>query len=235
MRTRVFVCACFALIAASFSIAWSQEQDINSPRGTRITLNYDVGLERCIELGGYDRVDPYINSDNFPAPKAGFNEVEILVLRFGRIVTDKEVEETASRYGWRLANIYELLSVGNLYPDEQRKYPLVALGSVATDEYGISSVAYLWGDEKERTIDRSYLGHSWHSSCRFLVVKPKPEKGLPMCSECSSYGYCGVRDPFTCKNCKEKRLGAHGGIWHYCDACAEKLSRCTLCGKEIKK
>ena len=27
--------------------------------------------------------------------------------------------------------------------------------------------------------------------------------------------------------------GAHGGNWNYCDSCAEKLAKCTMCGKNL--
>ena len=56
------------------------------------------------------------------------------------------------------------------YPDEQRKYPIVALGSGA-HVHGGRRVAYLWDDDDSRNLYLYWIGGDWDDHCRFLAVR----------------------------------------------------------------
>jgi hypothetical protein len=79
--------------------------------------------------------------------------------------------------GWIVGKIEHLLAFGAKYPDEQRKYPIIALGSFCS-VYGNRVVPELWRDGRQGYTDRRNLNLShwyceWHESCRFLVVRKK--------------------------------------------------------------
>ncbi|MBU1915898.1 hypothetical protein KKC47_02095 [Patescibacteria group bacterium] len=40
---------------------------------------------------------------------------------------------------------------------------------------------------------------------------------------------------FTCQGCRVQVTARHGGNWHYCDQCAQTLSKCTMCGEPIRQ
>jgi hypothetical protein len=74
------------------------------------------------------------------------------------------------RLGLRPALYEELLGFAAQYPDEQRKYPIVALGS-ETRVGGFRSVACLWGDGPGRSLGLRWVDGDWHDYYRFLAVR----------------------------------------------------------------
>ncbi len=77
----------------------------------------------------------------------------------------------------RLPALYEeFLGFAEKYPDELRKYPIAALGSV-TGERDSSRIAYLWDDGGDlilrlTEIPDGWYGGLWIDVCRFLVTVP---------------------------------------------------------------
>jgi hypothetical protein len=57
-----------------------------------------------------------------------------------------------------------------MYPEEQRKFPVVALGSVA-EVRGERNVPDLYRRGAERDLNLSWLDGDWIGSCRFLAVR----------------------------------------------------------------
>lgn len=73
--------------------------------------------------------------------------------------------------GYRPANIAELLALGAQYPDIQRQFPIVALGSVWRLRSSGPCVPCLWGDDWERGLHLRQLMDKWHPGYRFAVVR----------------------------------------------------------------
>ena len=97
-------------------------------------------------------------------------EVAFEYVHLDRDASTDEVLAEMDRRGLRPALYEELLGFAEKYPDEQRKYPIVALGS----EAGVSGhrrVASLWCDGHGRSLDLSWLGDDWDGRCRFLAVR----------------------------------------------------------------
>ncbi len=59
------------------------------------------------------------------------------------------------------------------------------------------------------------------------------QDGRPMCGVCIGLFYSMALQNFTCKECGQDFVARHGGDWHYCDVCAAKISKCTMCGKKM--
>lgn len=143
-------------------------------------VNYDLSLTEMIADGEYDGTDN-IGADNFSIEGKGQVKVDfILVLASHSILMDT-IRETIPMdtvlkeldyQGLRPATIAELLSFGAKYPDEQRKYPIVALGSVGLDPDGGSVVAvlckvYAGG----RELKLYYVDGGWFVNYRYLAVR----------------------------------------------------------------
>ncbi len=82
-----------------------------------------------------------------------------------------EVLAEMDRCVLRPALYEELLGFAEKYPDEQRKYPIVALGS-ETLVYGDRYVACLWGGGHGRYLSLYWVGCDWDDGYdRFLAVR----------------------------------------------------------------
>ncbi|MEO5927844.1 MAG: hypothetical protein ABIO72_03935 [Patescibacteria group bacterium] len=97
-------------------------------------------------------------------------EVAFEYVHLDRDASTDEVLAEMDRKGLRPALYEELLSFAEKYPDEQRKYPIVALGSEALVG-GDRSVACLWLDGDGRGLRLSWVDDGWGDHCRFLAVR----------------------------------------------------------------
>lgn len=86
-----------------------------------------------------------------------------------KYASTNEVLAEMDRKRLRPALYEELLGFAEKYPDEQRKYPIVALGSESCVRSG-RSVACLWSVGDKRGLSLLWLGFGWLDHCRFLAV-----------------------------------------------------------------
>jgi len=72
----------------------------------------------------------------------------------------------------RPATLPELLAFGAKYPDKQKEFPIMALGSVWIDPDGDRRVHSLGWVEGERELHLGWdkPGYVWGDYCRFLAV-----------------------------------------------------------------
>lgn len=99
-------------------------------------------------------------------------EVAFEYIHMDRKASTDEVLAEMDRKGLRPALYEELLGFAEKYPDEQRKFPIVALGS-KTRVGGDRGVAFLCGFGDGRSLDLHWLGlgSDWRSDYRFLAVR----------------------------------------------------------------
>lgn len=103
-------------------------------------------------------------------PLAELGETE--VLHFGRAISTAGAEKEIVKRGYRRATVEELLDRGTKDPDEQRRYPIIALGSVFVDpRSGYRFSPYLSVLGSLRLLRLDYRDHDWSAYCRFLVVR----------------------------------------------------------------
>ena len=95
-----------------------------------VSVNYDLSIEALVKAGEYNWVNENIVEKNFPVEGGGTEQVEFHLVHFNRVMNSADVEKELEKLGLRPANLKELLSFGSTYQEEQRKYPIVALGSV---------------------------------------------------------------------------------------------------------
>ena len=138
----------------------------------RLMVDYGQSLEQMIDAGRYDYANNDITTKRFPIKGEGKVEFEGRYFHFNRTTSSKNAIAAMKEAGWEPANIEHLLVLGEKYPDEQRKFPIIGLGSVAEVD-GDRSVPCLDRSDSGRNLYLSWFGHDWDGSCRFLAVRNK--------------------------------------------------------------
>ena len=122
----------------------------------RVRVNHDLSVKEAVSAGKYDWENDDINDKNFPSKRSGLAQIDIRLVHFNKDMSSEDVLKELDKMGLRPAELPELLALGAEYPDEQRKYPIVALGSVWRGWGGSRVVPCLVRGGGER-----YTGLSW--------------------------------------------------------------------------
>jgi hypothetical protein len=136
-----------------------------------VSVDYAVSVEEMVRLGKYDWSNDDITTKNFPSKRVGKAEMEVELIHFDRNISSEEALREMEKTGYRAAELHELLAFGAKYPNIQREFPIVAIGSVWWDRYGDRIVAYLGGDAFERGLGLHDFGRAWGDRCRFAAVR----------------------------------------------------------------
>lgn len=115
----------------------------------------------------------YINPDvrNFGTKKVNLGE--FYLVHFGEPSYTEEVESVLGTEKLMPANVCDLLAFSIVYPDLQRTFPIVAIGSCWENKPGNKLVAALWGGEKSRELNMCSISTKWVGEDRFLVFRGK--------------------------------------------------------------
>lgn len=135
-----------------------------------LIVNYSRRVEDGIKAGKYDRVYSDITQDNFPPNRTGTASVKVQLVHFGREMTTDDVIGELNKQGLRPAELPELLVLGENYPDIQREYPIVALGSRWQFLRGHWRVPCLSGSGAGRSLRLDRIDNGWIGVCRFAAV-----------------------------------------------------------------
>jgi hypothetical protein len=100
-----------------------------------LSVDYGRSVKDGVIAGYYDgRIDAdIVYAANFPTEREGTAEVEMKLIHFDRDISTEEVLRELDRMGYRPADIYELLALGEKYRGVQWGVTVVALGSVWFD------------------------------------------------------------------------------------------------------
>lgn len=138
-----------------------------------VTADYDLSLTEMIAAGKYDWVDGDITADHFSIG-GGLVEVSVGVelVHLNHVVGSEDVpDDELDRAGFRPASLAELLAFGARYPEEQRKFPIFALGSGWQDCDGCRNVPVLWSRSGERLLGLAWFESRWCGNIRFAAVR----------------------------------------------------------------
>ena len=134
-----------------------------------VSVDYAQPLPAMIAAGRYDWINDDITVKRFPVKGEGVAEFETKLFQFDGISSENAIKEIEAQ-GWQTASVEHLLSFGAKNPDEQRKYPIIALGSIG-EVGGGRHVPCLDGDVSERFLDLFWWDDDWLSFYRFLAVR----------------------------------------------------------------
>ena len=135
-----------------------------------LNLDYGQSVEEMVKAGRYDYVNDYITGENFPV-ESGLAQVEAIMVHPNRFMSSEDVISLLDRKGLRPATMVELLAFGAQHPDAQRRFPIVALGSVWTISDGNRHVGCLWEDPGDRGLHLYWFDADWAAPYRFLAVR----------------------------------------------------------------
>ncbi len=135
-----------------------------------ITIDYTQSLAEMIKSGKYDWSNSDITEKRFPVKGESQVELSGELVHLNRYLSSEEVIKEIERRAMRPAKIEELLGFGAKYPEEQRKYPIIALGSVA-EVGGFRYVPFLGRHNSERYLRLTWWGSVWSDFYRFLAVR----------------------------------------------------------------
>ena len=136
-----------------------------------VEVNYDLSLRDAIEAGDYQAVNASITIENFPSSKSGVSKEDIFLMRFEGRMTSEEVVHALSKKGMRPAELREFLAFGATYPEMQRKFSVIGLGSVWRDKKGYGNVPCLYTASEGRYLDLHWWDDAWYSYSRFAVLR----------------------------------------------------------------
>jgi hypothetical protein len=140
----------------------------------RLTVDYGQSLERMIDAGQYDWKNDDITTKRFPTTEKGIVEFEGRYFHFNQNISSEsaveEIESADTANPWSPAKIEHLLSHGKTFPEEQRKFPIIGLGSVAWIGGGRGVPALREVDSK-RNLSLNWSGYGWLPISRFLAVR----------------------------------------------------------------
>lgn len=137
-----------------------------------VTVRKDRTLAQMVGAGRYDWKNEDITSEYFPdIGELGDYELELVhVARDAS--TEEAIAEIRSR-GLEPAFIGMLLAFGERYPEIQRDFPVVALGSVCVLSRGFRYSPCLDVRGRERRLRLGWFGLGWGGHCRFLAFRRK--------------------------------------------------------------
>ena len=145
----------------------------NKPAGNTypLSVDYERSVEKGVKAGRYDWANSNITSRNFPAERNGTAEVEMKLIHFNRHISTTKALRELDRMEYRPAELHELLAFGEKYPEVQRGFPVVALGSVWQNRNGHRFVSYLFRYGLERNLHLERIENDWHEVYRFAAVR----------------------------------------------------------------
>lgn len=139
-----------------------------NPKIFKIVVDHSLSLEEMINLGKYDWKNDHINSNNFQIKGEGKSELDTELINFNKLISSEDAFKELDIKGLRPATIEELLAFGSQHPEEQRKFPIVGLGS-SCEVRGDRYVPYLGSDVSPRHLGLDCWDGDWSARFSFLA------------------------------------------------------------------
>ena len=141
-----------------------------------IIVDYILPLNQMIAAGRYNWHNDNITAKRFPINGVGKVEMETKLFHFNRDISSENanrlIQEDDKTNPWEPAKIEHILFYGAKNPEEQRKYPIIGLGSVA-EVSGGRVVPCLRRTGVKRLLYLGWWDRGWGSFYRFLAVRKK--------------------------------------------------------------
>ncbi len=128
-----------------------------------------MNMKDIVTANKYDWTSSDINEKNFP-PETLVLGSEPKLYHFNRNIASASAIAQMYKDGYRPGTLGDLLDFGAKNLEEQRKYPIIALGSVALVD-GDRCVACLDMGISLRSLFQNGFGNGWGADHRFLGVR----------------------------------------------------------------
>ncbi len=152
----------------------AQAEAVISETDQFLTVEADLAFEDRIKLGNYGWRNSDLTEKRFPVTADQVGEWEWKLFHFNRNISSKEAIRLMKEEGYDAGQIGHILAFGEKYPEEQRKFPIIGLGSVARVGL-LRDVPALWGDGDGRGLGLDWFDGDWRDYYRFLGVRRRSE------------------------------------------------------------
>jgi hypothetical protein len=139
-----------------------------------VTIDYRKSLDEMVKAGRYGYTNPAITSEHFPIQGEGEVPTELVFVHFDRNIESDGAVAELNKMGLEPARLEHACAFGEKYPDVQKEFPIVFLGSVWADASGNRHVPYLDGWSGGRGLGLSGWSGGWGRRCRFAAVRKVP-------------------------------------------------------------
>lgn len=136
----------------------------------RVTVDYTQSLDAMLAAGRFDWEVEAFDPKSFPVTGDGQADVEILLYHPNRDAYYQDVLAELEYLGLRPATLAELLALAATFPDLQREYTIVALGSVGPNELDHPSRPCIRTHGNDRVLQLGHVG-STCSDNRYAAVR----------------------------------------------------------------
>lgn len=136
-----------------------------------ITVDETLSVEDDVKKGKFEWDHSHVTSKRLPNPTGGQkSDKEVTLFFFKYVVTSKEAIVEMDNAGYKPANFWDLIGLAAKEPDLQRKYSIVALGSVY--KYGDCRFVPCLGEYSSgRELSERYFDDEWNHEYRLLAVR----------------------------------------------------------------
>lgn len=141
-----------------------------SPLELWITVNRRLSLAEMIAAGQYDLVHSDITAERFLITGTDESKLKAEIIHFNRNMSSDDVLAELDKMGLRPGTAEEALAFGATFPEMQRKFPIVALGSFL-EVRGTRAVLHLYGDEWKRGLALFVWEVEWLAFYCFLAFR----------------------------------------------------------------
>ena len=138
--------------------------------GKCITIDYRLSLAEMIAVGRFDWMNDFITSAYFPITETDAKDIVVELVHFDRSISSETAVAEMAKRGLRPATLTELLAYGAAFPEDQRKFQIVALGIEALLG-GSRIVSCIGGEIAGRYLDFRLMDGAWDGDYRFLAVR----------------------------------------------------------------
>jgi hypothetical protein len=135
-----------------------------------MTVNPDLAFEDRITRGNYGWTNSDLTEKKFPVTEDQHGEWEWKLFHFNRSISSEDAIRLMKEDGFEPAQTGHILTFGEINPEEQRKYPIIGLGSVAEVDLD-RRVPVLWNDCDGRKLYLFWFDDDWYDYYRFLGVR----------------------------------------------------------------
>lgn len=135
-----------------------------------LTVQPDITHADRIKRGNYDWTNSNLTEKKLPVTAEQVGDWEWKLFHFNWSISSEEAIRLMKEAGYEPGQIGHILTFGEINPEEQRKYPIIGLGSVAKVNL-YRGVPLLWLDGGRRELGLDWFGRDWPDRCRFLGVR----------------------------------------------------------------
>lgn len=163
------------ILSGEFKIQFlstTSEQAIVPPVETDqfLTVEPELAFEDRIKRGNYSWRNSNLTQKRFPVTAEQVGDWEWELFHSDRDMSSEKVIRLMKENGYDAGQIGHILTFGEKYPEEQRKYPIIGLGSVIRVVLN-RGFPGLWSDRGERKLSLRFLVDDWPRYYRFLGVR----------------------------------------------------------------